>query len=191
MTIRVCTLRRGDKVYRYVQLVESYRRERDGKPAVRVRLSVGAALGNARVGRVVEPSSASVDLVRTRQCSGRIGVGTRRSRPLPILKSTRTRSRSRRINCLRCAVFAHRVGGRRGIARPRDIPDTFEPAYTTSSPRLAAPSHDVGVLRRVSGRDILLLSPPGLHASTICFARACRWCRRSAGQCELVAKVSR
>ena len=41
MTLRVSTVRRGDKVYRYTQLVESFRRERDGKPTVRVIASLG------------------------------------------------------------------------------------------------------------------------------------------------------
>src|SRR4051812_8907612 len=42
MTLRISTVRRGDKVYRYAQLVESYRRERDGKPTCRVVASLGA-----------------------------------------------------------------------------------------------------------------------------------------------------
>ncbi len=41
MNIRVSTVRRGDKVYRYAQLVQSYRREHDGKPTVRLIASLG------------------------------------------------------------------------------------------------------------------------------------------------------
>lgn len=42
MHLRVTTVRRGDKTYRYAQLVESYRRETDGRPTVRVLASLGA-----------------------------------------------------------------------------------------------------------------------------------------------------
>lgn len=42
MNIRYSTVRRGDKVYRYAQLVESYRREADGKPTVRLVASLAS-----------------------------------------------------------------------------------------------------------------------------------------------------
>lgn len=64
MTIRVSTVRRGDKVYRYAQLVQSYRRESDGKPTVRVLANLGvmddvgianikAALSASRMGEAL------------------------------------------------------------------------------------------------------------------------------------------
>jgi len=52
MNLRISTVRRGDKVYRYAQLVESFRRESDGKPTCRVIASLGAlddvAIANLR-----------------------------------------------------------------------------------------------------------------------------------------------
>lgn len=51
MHIRLATVRRGDKTYRYAQLVESYRRE-DGRPTHRTLASLGAldddAIANLR-----------------------------------------------------------------------------------------------------------------------------------------------
>lgn len=41
MHLRISTVRRKNKVYRYAQLVESYRREKDGMPAHRVVASLG------------------------------------------------------------------------------------------------------------------------------------------------------
>lgn len=41
MHVKVSTVRRGEKTYKYAQLVESYRRERDGKPTIRVIASLG------------------------------------------------------------------------------------------------------------------------------------------------------
>lgn len=60
MTIRVSTIRRGDKVYRYVQLVESYRRERDGKPAVRLIASLGT-MDDTAIANLKAALSASRD----------------------------------------------------------------------------------------------------------------------------------
>jgi hypothetical protein len=52
MHLRLSTVRRGDKTYRYAQLVESYRREEDGRPTHRVVASLGAlsdeAIANLR-----------------------------------------------------------------------------------------------------------------------------------------------
>lgn len=52
MNLRITTVRRGAKVYRYAQLVESYRRESDGKPTCRVVASLGTlddvAIANLR-----------------------------------------------------------------------------------------------------------------------------------------------
>jgi hypothetical protein len=52
MHLRLSTVRRGDKTYRYAQLVESYRREQDGRPAHRIVASLGAlsdeAIANLR-----------------------------------------------------------------------------------------------------------------------------------------------
>lgn len=42
MHLRLSTVRRGDKTYRYAQLVESYRREQDGRPAHRILASLGS-----------------------------------------------------------------------------------------------------------------------------------------------------
>ena len=51
MHLRLSTVRRGDKVYRYAQLVESYRRD-DGRPTHRILASLGAlddeAIANLR-----------------------------------------------------------------------------------------------------------------------------------------------
>jgi hypothetical protein len=47
MHLRLSTVRRGDKTYRYAQLVESYRREEDGRPAHRVLASLGALTDEA------------------------------------------------------------------------------------------------------------------------------------------------
>lgn len=51
MHLRLSTIRRGDKTYRYAQLVESYRRE-DGRPTHRILASLGAlddeAIANLR-----------------------------------------------------------------------------------------------------------------------------------------------
>ena len=53
MHLRISTVRRGDKTYRYAQLVESYRREQDGRPAHRILASLGAltdeAIANLRL----------------------------------------------------------------------------------------------------------------------------------------------
>lgn len=52
VNLRITTVRRGAKVYRYAQLVESYRRESDGKPTCRVVASLGTlddvAIANLR-----------------------------------------------------------------------------------------------------------------------------------------------
>lgn len=47
MHLRLSTVRRGDKTYRYAQLVESYRREQDGRPAHRILASLGALSDDA------------------------------------------------------------------------------------------------------------------------------------------------
>ena len=53
MHLRISTVRRGDKTYRYAQLVESYRREQDGRPAHRILASLGTltdeAIANLRL----------------------------------------------------------------------------------------------------------------------------------------------
>jgi hypothetical protein len=49
MHLRLSTVRRGDKTYRYAQLVESYRREEDGRPVPRMTNRIQCAVhGRAR-----------------------------------------------------------------------------------------------------------------------------------------------
>ncbi len=73
MNFRLSTVRRNGKVYQSVQLVESYGRERDGKPTCRVVASLGAlddvAIGNLRAAlaasrtgtALVIPAAAAAD----------------------------------------------------------------------------------------------------------------------------------
>lgn len=64
MHLRLSTVRRDNKTYRYAQLVESYRREEDGRPTHRILASLGAlddeAIANLRAALEVNRSGGTL-----------------------------------------------------------------------------------------------------------------------------------
>jgi hypothetical protein len=85
MFLRFATIRRGAKTYRYAQLVESYRRESDGRPSTRILANLGD-LDDARA----EALKAAIAGLT----GGKVTVGPEAQRALPAGRHQAVASRS-------------------------------------------------------------------------------------------------